>query len=101
MLGGEGLGDVLATADGVDVQGLGHAVVEGDAVDLGGDAAHPGALAQDEGIAVVTIGAQDVRQDEADVQGGVVHLSFSFGAAFEEAFCSSRARFLRRSRKAV
>ena len=58
---------ILAAADGVNVQGLRDGLAQVDRVNLCGNAAHAGALAQHQGVAIVAIRAQNVRQDQADV----------------------------------
>ena len=64
----EYLGGVLAAAEGVDGEIVGDGVAELEGDDVGVDAAHAGATAQDEGVSVIAVGAQDVGQDEADGQ---------------------------------
>ena len=68
MLGGEHLRGILAAADGVNIEVLRDGFTQADAVNLGGVTAHAGALAQHEGIAVVAVGAQHVRQNQSNVQ---------------------------------
>ena len=68
---GEHLGGVLAAAHGVEIAGVRHLVVEGDAHDLGVVPAPAQPLPQDQRVAVVAVRAHDVGQDEADPHGGL------------------------------
>ena len=60
MVCGQDLRGIFTAAEGVDIQRLGHGLAQADGVNLRLEAAHAGALAQDEGVAVVAVGTEDV-----------------------------------------
>ena len=66
MLRSNCLGDVFATAYGIDIQAAGHCVAKLDWHNVGVDAPAAGALTQHQGVAVVAVSAQYIGQDQAD-----------------------------------
>ena len=60
MVRSQDLRGVFTAAEGVDIQCLRHGFAQADGVNLCLEAAHAGALAQDEGVAVVAVGTEDV-----------------------------------------
>ena len=113
MLGGKDLCGVFTAADAVEVEGIRHGFAELDRMNRGINAAHAGALAQNQGVAVVAVGAEDIGQDESDIQGAhefCSSLFLSFAAAPVVSVASALAVFAAltscasaffRSRKAV
>ena len=73
MPGREALRRILGAAEGVDVERVGHRIVQGDLDDLGVVAAHPQALAQDQRVAAVAVGAHDIGQHQSDPDGRLRH----------------------------
>ena len=60
MLRGKNLRGVFAAADGINIQRFGHRFAKPNGVNLGVEAAHTGALAQYEGVAVIAVGTEDI-----------------------------------------
>ena len=84
MLHRDGLRDVLAAADGVNIQVGGYGIAQLDWDDLGVNPTHPRALPQHQRISIIAVGAQHVREDQADRQ--LAHLLFllcSFDVALQ------------------
>ena len=78
LVGRERLGRVLSPAQGVDVEAVGDLLGQPDVDDLGVDAAPAGAFGQDQGVARVPVGAQDLGHEDADSQRGNTHRLPSF-----------------------
>ena len=84
--GGQHLRQVLAAAQQVDVTLPGHRLVGVDLDGLDPDAAQPGPPLQDQQVAAVTVGAEQVRVDPDQAAGGwargrVLPMALSLGQA--------------------
>ena len=66
MPGRQALRVVLGTAEGVEVQRVGHRVGQRDVNDLSGDSAHQQALTQHHRVAPVAVGSHHIGQNQAD-----------------------------------
>ena len=62
----DGLRDVLAATDGVNVQVGGYGIAQLNRDDLGVNPTHPRALPQHQRISIIAVGAQHVREDQTD-----------------------------------
>ena len=78
LVGRERLSSVFSPAQGVDIEAIGDFLGQTDMDDLGVDAAPAGAFGQDQGVARVPVGAQNLGHEDTDSQCGNAHRLPSF-----------------------
>ena len=78
LVGRERLGGIFAASESVNVQAVRDLLGQADVDGLGIDAAPAGALGEDQRVAAVTVGAQDLGHEDADSQRGGAHRVPSF-----------------------
>ena len=78
LVGRKRLGGVFTSAKRVDVEALGDLLGQADVDNLGVDTAPAGALGQNQCVAAVAVGPQDLGHEDADSQRGGAHRVPSF-----------------------
>ena len=75
---GERLSGVLAAAERIDIEAVWNLLIQSNVDDLSVNAAPAGSLRQDQRVAAVPVGAQDLGHQNADAQRGGAHRVPSF-----------------------